>query len=165
MTHEPLGAVLLVLLIGQAAGDMPDARSATAAKGPQPVHLACFGLNLDASTPPTVGRRGDHWPRFVRGEGTIGGLVPNICAGFACSLAHVVLDDVKTSDRIQGTQLFGFVSCIAVADSPRYCGHRVRFTAEKIRVGHEPCGFPSQSFPSEGRPFYMVRVVEIVEST
>jgi len=116
---------------------------------------ACLdGSGTGPTHAPIFGRRGDGWPKKVKGVGIVRELVPGYC-GFACLASRVRIEIAETDGQFPSGSLFAYAFCVVRDDLAGYCNKRVTFVAKKIYVGKEPCGV-TDSFDSGGVPFYVI---------
>jgi hypothetical protein len=102
----------------------------------------------------------DAWPDAVDIEGIVTGLMPSYC-GFACRAGVLRVHVTKADTVVRGRDLFVATWCISVADSPKYCGHKVQFHAKKLYPSSARCGLEGDGFfDSKGMPYYAVTDAE-----
>jgi hypothetical protein len=149
------GAVILSASVPVGSGDARWDPLGDSMRDARKVLEACLDASDTGLThSPNFGRRGDGWPRKVKGVGIVRELVPGYC-GIACTASQVRIEIEETDRRFLSGSLFAYAFCVAPDDVAAYCNKRVTFVAKKIYVGKEPCGV-TDSFDSGATPFYLI---------
>lgn len=125
--------------------------------------VPCAGLDRNQAVPPTLGHRGDGWPRRLIGQGVVTAISPNTCSGFGCDQALLTIRLAAIDTRYHADTLYAFKSCVDSSDVRTYCNRTVRFKARTTLVGREPCGL-RPTFNSFGVPHYEVEEWELADA-